>query len=210
MICFAHDISDNRLCWQHLRKTGDFPRKTGRRLSRNQGIDREGQEDLDNFSKSKKEGKRKGGMRGWGGRSVFGVGLLLGGRGWRGWEGWGGAAGGPLVSFPKVRSPLFPPCFSLLFFFGEIIQVPDPSRRLPGSCLIASPIFVENLPVSAISKCCFLPKLFGMALPKTVDNGDRGQLWLGREPPLDQRHVLRAVVIMSGGLNAPAPVAPAA
>ena len=34
-----------------------------------------------------------------------------------------------------------------------------------------------------------LAELFGMALRQTTDNGDRGQLWLGREPALDQRHV---------------------
>ena len=34
-----------------------------------------------------------------------------------------------------------------------------------------------------------LAELFGMALCQTADNGDRGELWLGREPDLDQRHV---------------------
>ena len=30
-----------------------------------------------------------------------------------------------------------------------------------------------------------LAELFGMALRQTADNGDRGELWLGREPDLD-------------------------
>jgi hypothetical protein len=34
-----------------------------------------------------------------------------------------------------------------------------------------------------------LAELFGMALRPTADNGDRGELWLSREPDLDQRHV---------------------
>ena len=34
-----------------------------------------------------------------------------------------------------------------------------------------------------------LAELFGMALCQTADNGDRGQLWLGLEPALDQRDV---------------------
>jgi hypothetical protein len=34
-----------------------------------------------------------------------------------------------------------------------------------------------------------LAELVGMEVGKTTDDGDGGQLWLGREPVLDQRYV---------------------
>ena len=34
-----------------------------------------------------------------------------------------------------------------------------------------------------------LAELVGMEFGETADDSDRGQLWLGREPALDQRHV---------------------
>ena len=33
-------------------------------------------------------------------------------------------------------------------------------------------------------KCCFLPNCSGWRSVRTTDNGDRGQLWLGREPAM--------------------------
>ena len=34
-----------------------------------------------------------------------------------------------------------------------------------------------------------LAELVGMEFGETADDSDRGQLWFGREPALDQRHV---------------------
>jgi hypothetical protein len=51
----------------------------------------------------------------------------------------------PIAKSAAVIAFLFSLCY---LFLEKSILAPDPSQRLPGSCLIASLFFVENLPVS--------------------------------------------------------------